>query len=174
MPTNDTTPTTDNDAAPTTDDADDPASGWETQAPSERPELRTTVDVRVPTEIADVVAQRAARRSTHEGAVTSRTITELADDYVQVWARHLVADTNTRLPDWIDEDRGVPVDHSEQVSFPDRQLFAAGVSYRPESEVPLHVTLDPPERVLEQVGGWEELVENARFHHAGEDDDGEE
>jgi hypothetical protein len=172
MPTNDTTPTTEDDAAPTTDntDAGDPA-GEAVVPPSERPELRTTVDVRVPTEIADVVAQRAARRSTHEGAVTSRTITELADDYVQVWARHLVADTNTRLPDWIDEDTDVPVDHSEQVSYPDRQLFAAGVSYRPESEVPLHVTLAPPERVLDQAGGWEGLVEHVQFHHAGDNGD---
>jgi len=166
MPTNDTTPTT-TDAAPSTDDADDPASGWEPQAPSERPELRTTVDVRVPTEIADAVAQRAARRAAHEGAVTSKTIADIALDYVQVWARHLVADTNTRLTDWIDENTDIPVDHSEQWPFPDRQLFAAGVSYRPESAVPLHVTLDPPERVLDQVGGWEELIEHVQFHHAG-------
>jgi hypothetical protein len=170
MPTNDTTPTTADEDAPSTDDAGDPASGAPVPV-SERPELRTTVDVRVPTEIVEEVAKRAERRATHEGAVTALTITGLADDYVQVWARHLVADTNTRLPDWIDEDRGVRVDHSDQVSYPDRQLFAAGVSYRPESEVPLHVTLDPPERVLDQVGGWGQLVENIRFHHAGDNGD---
>jgi len=162
---NDTTPTTDDDA-PTTDDAGGPASG-ESLPPSERPELRTTVDVPVPTEIVEDVAKRAERRATHEGAVTAETITETADDYVQVWARHLVADTDTTLVDWIDEDTDVPVDHSDQVSYPDRQLFAAGVSYRPESAVPLHVTLDPPERVLDQVGGWEELIEHVQFHHAG-------
>jgi hypothetical protein len=169
MPTNDTDPTT-TDAVPTTDNPTDPA-GEAVVPPSERPELRTTVDVRVPTEIADAVAQRAAHHATQEGAVTSKTINDLALDYVQVWARHLVADTNTRLPDWIDEDTDVPVDHSEQWPYPDRQLFAAGVSYRPESEVPLHITLDPPERVLDQVGGWGQLVENVRFHHAGDDGD---
>ena len=169
MPTNDTDPTTDNDAAPTTDDGDtNPA----VVPPSERPELRTTVDVRVPTKIADAVAQRAAHRATHKGPVTARTITEIADDYVQVWARHFAADTGRPLVDWIDEDRSVPVDHSDQVSYPDRQLFAAGVSYRPESAVPLHITLDPPERVLDQVGGWGQLVEDVQFHHAGDEDDG--
>jgi len=171
MTTNDTDSTTDD--APNTDDVDTDPAGEAFVPPSERPELRTTVYVRVPTEIADAVAQRVAHRATHEGPVTAETITDIADDYVQVWARLLVADTNTRLPDWIAQDTDVPVDHSDQVSYPDRQLLAAGVSYRPESEVPLHVTLDPPERVLEQVGGWEELVENARFHHAGGDNGGE-
>lgn len=170
MPTNDTTPTTEDDAAPSTDDAGDPASGAPVPV-SERPELRTTVDVRVPTEIVEEVAKRAERRATHEGAVTALTITGLADDYVQVWARHLVADTDTTLVDWIDEDSDVPVDHSDQVSYPDRQVFTAGVSYRPESEVPLHVTLDPPERVLEAAGGWGQLVEDVQFHHAGDDGD---
>jgi len=34
--------------------------------------------------------------------------------------------------------------------LPDRQLFEARAEYRPESESPMHVTLDPPERVLER------------------------
>jgi hypothetical protein len=55
MSTNDTNPTGDD--APITEDHIDPENGAQ-------PEFDTTVDVRVPTEIAEVVAQRAARRAT--------------------------------------------------------------------------------------------------------------
>ena len=133
---------------------------------SDPPELQMTVDVAVPSEITALVSDRAVRRTARDGAVTAAAIYDLVDDYVQVWPRPLVADTGRPLVEAVADQADVTVDHSETVVFPDRQLFGASAEYRPESEVPLHVTLDPPERVLEAAGGADQLTETIRVHLA--------
>ena len=133
---------------------------------SDPPELQTAVDVAVPSEIMALVVDRAARRTARDGAVTAAAICGMVDEYVQVWPRPLIADTGRPLVEAVADQADVTVDHSETVVFPDRQLFGASAEYRPESEVPLHVTLDPPERVLEAAGGWGQLTETIRVHLA--------
>lgn len=133
---------------------------------SDRPALKTTVDVRLPPEITSAVAAHAAHRTATDGAVTAASVRDIAADYVEVWPRHLVAETDTPLVEWVADRADVVVDPSETVVLPDRQLFEARAEYRPESEVSLHVTLDPPERVLEAAGGADQLTETIRVHLA--------
>ena len=133
---------------------------------SDRPELKTTVDVRLPPEITSAVAAHAAHRIATNGAVTAAAVRDIAADYVEVWPRHLVAGADTPLVEWVADRADVVVDPSETVVLPDRQLFEARAEYRPESEIPVHVTLDPPERVLEAAGGADQLTETIRVHLA--------
>ena len=48
---------------------------------------------------------------------------------------------------------------------------SARAEYRPDEEVPLVISLDVPERVLETAGGFEELTETVEYRRApsGED-----
>ena len=133
---------------------------------SDRPELKTAVDVRLPSEITSAVAARAAHRTATNGAVTAAAVRDIAADYVDVWPQYLVADTGRPLVEAIADRADVVVDPSDTVVLPDRQLFEARAEYRPESEVPLHVTLDPPERVLKAAGGADQLTETIRVHLA--------
>ena len=141
---------------------------------SDRPELKTTVDVRLPPEITSLVAAHAAHRTVTDGAATVADIHDYAADYVQLWPRYLVGETDTPLVEWVADRADVVVDPSETVVLPDRQLFEVRAEYRPESEVPVHVMLDPPERVLEAAGGWNQLVESVRFHRPDGGPDGDE
>ena len=140
-----------------------------TRAPGDWPELKTTVDVRLPPEITSAVAAHAAHRTTTDGAATVADIHDFADNYVEVWPRYLVAEGDTPLVEWVADRADVVVDPSDTVVLPDRQLFEARAEYRPESEIPVHVTLDPPERVLEAAGGADQLTETIRVHVAGDE-----
>ena len=135
----------------------------------DRPELKTTVDIRLPPEITSAVAAHAAHRTATDGAVTAAAVRDIAADYVEVWPRYLVADTGRPLVEWVADRADVVVDHNENAVLPDRQLFEARAEYRPESEIPVHVTLDPPERVLEAAGGADQLTETIRVHIAGDE-----
>lgn len=130
--------------------------------------FKTTVDVALPTDIATAVAYRAGVRSAREGQATPQNIHEIALDYAQVWPRFLVRGEDLTLVEWVDEHAGVSVDHSQPAPHPDQHLFNATAEYRPGSEFPLHITMYPPERVLEDVGGWAELTESVRLYHGGE------
>ena len=136
------------------------------QPVSDRPELKTTVDIRLPSEITSAVAAHAAHRTATNGTVTAAAVRDIAADYVEVWPRYLVADSDTPLVEWVADRADIVVDLSETVVLPDRQLFEARAESRPESEVPLHVTLDLPERVLEAGGGADQLTETIRVHLA--------
>ena len=140
-----------------------------TRAPGDWPELKTTVDVRLPPAITSVVGAHAAHRTTTDGAATVADIHDYATDYVEVWPRYLVAESDTPLVEWVADRADVTVDPSEAVVLPDRQLFEAYAEYRPESEIPVHVTLDPPERVLAAAGGADQLTETIRVHIAGDE-----
>ena len=136
---------------------------------SARPELKTTVDVRLPPEITSAVGAHAAHRTTTDGAVTAAAVRDIAADYVDLWPRYLVAESDTPLVEWVADRADVVIDPSDTVVLPDRQLFEARAEYRPESEIPVHVTLDPPERVLEAAGGADQLTETIRVHVAGDE-----
>lgn len=133
--------------------------------------FQTTVDIVLPREIVAAVAYRAGVRSAREGQVTPQDIHDIALDYASVWPRFLVRGDELPLAEWVEEQADIPVDHSEPVQHPDRHLFNATAEYRPEGEVPLHITLQPPQTVLDEVGGWAALTESARIHHGGERDD---
>jgi hypothetical protein len=133
---------------------------------SDRPELKTTVDVRLPPEITSAVAAHAAYRTATDGAATVADIHDYAADHVQLWPRYLVGESDTPLVEWVADRADIIVDPSDTVVLPDRQLFEARAEYRPESEIPVHVTLDPPERVLEAAGGADQLTETIRVHLA--------
>jgi len=135
-----------------------------TRAVGDRPELKTTVDVRLPPAITSAVAAHAAHQTATDGAATVADIHDFAADHVEVWPRYLVAESDTPLVEWVADRADVVVDHSDTVVLPDRQLFEARAEYRPESEIPVHVTLDPPERVLEAAGGADQLTEVIRVH----------
>ena len=136
---------------------------------SDRPELKTTVDVRLPPAITSAVAAHAAHRTATDGAATVAKIHDYATDYVEVWPRYLVAESDTPLVEWVADRADVVINPSKAVVLPDRQLFEARAEYRPDSEIPVHVTLDPPERVLEAAGGADQLTETIRVHVAGDE-----
>jgi len=126
-----------------------------------------TVDVFLPDDVARAVAHRAGARAHREGAITECEVHDLAYDHAQVWARFL-AEPDTLEPavplsDWV-ADQGVPVDHGrDPVVFPDRRVFEATAQYRPGHQIPLRVTLDVPDGVLDDAGGWAELTDSVRL-----------
>lgn len=135
----------------------------------ELPTWNTSVDVFLPDDVARAVAYRAGMRAHREAAVTEREVHDLALDHAQTHSRFLVEhdwqQPAVPLVEWV-ADQGVPVDHeTATVTHPDRRIFGATAQYRPDSEIPLHITLDVPEGVIEDAGGWDWLTESVRLHH---------
>jgi len=127
--------------------------------------------VGLPMDIVTAIAYRAGAVVAQEGAVTPREINELAHDHVSLWGRFMVTGTDMELVEWIEDAADVPVDHSEPVAYPERHVFDVRAEYRPDTEVPLRIHLDPPEEVLEDAGGWDWLTESVRLIHETNTDD---
>ena len=145
----------------------------------EFPKWNGGVDVVVPKDVARAIAHRAGARATDGDTVTERTVYDLAYDHAQVTERFLVPaddwrDANVPLVEWV-EQHGVPVDRTESDrrdadSAPgdssSQTVFGATAEFRPGDDVPLVVTLDVPDQVLEVAGGWDELTEAGRLRLA--------
>jgi len=161
---NDTTPTTDDDA-PTTDDAGGPASG-ESLPPSERPELRTTVDVPVPTEILEDVASERQQRPATEGREEDPA--ETPDEVVM--QRHAEADRLDSVPITIELtspmieliDHARKTDEGESVTDWIKQTIQAQLA-RHDHEHWNSVTVDVVAELPAETAQWARLWAN---HHA--------
>jgi len=134
-------------------------------------EERLTALVGLPMDIVTAIAYRAGAVAAQEGGVTPYEIQDLAYDHVSLAGRFMVTGTDMELVEWIEDAADVPVDHSEPVTYPERHVFDARAEYRPDSEVPLRIHLDPPADVLEDAGGWDWLTETVRLTHETDTDD---
>ena len=141
------------------------------------PEWRGSVGVVIPREVARAVAHRVGVAAARGKTVTERTVYDYALDHAQVHERFRVpvGSGTAPLADWVDR-RGVAVERTEgdvetaTTAVTDdghtRAYFPARVEYRPGDDVPLVVTLDVPEYVLDVAGGFEELTESVRVRRA--------
>jgi len=108
--------TTTNDDVPTDNqhDSGDDRSARAGMLPlSNYPELRTTVDVAVPSEIVADVADRAAQKTASDGAVTPVEVAGLVADHVEVQPQYLVAGTDTPLVKALADRADVTIDSPE-------------------------------------------------------------
>ena len=142
------------------------------------PEWRGSVDVVIPKDVARAVAHRAGAVAARGKTVTDRTITDYALDHAQVHERFRVpVGSGTISLSEYAEQHGVPVERTEgdvetatTTAVTDdghtRAYFPARAECRPGDDVPLVVTLDVPDYVLDVAGGFDQLTESVRVRRA--------
>ena len=140
------------------------------------PEWRGSVGVVIPREVARAVAHRAGAVAARGKTVTDRTITDYALDHAQVHERFRVpvGSGTVSLSEYA-EQHGVPVERTEgdvetaTTTVTDghtRAYFPARGEFRPAQDIPLAVTLDVPDYVLDVAGAFDQLTESVRVRRA--------
>lgn len=136
----------------------------DTDSPVPLPDLQNVqADVHIDAETWEGIGEHADQMVRHDPSKDAETAFWDAVNQAVETSPTIIVDGDVKGPADIPsvDAENVPTDDT-----PDGVLMEARAEYRADHRIPLHVTVDAPETVLEDAGSWDELTESVRVSRA--------